>query len=327
MKLAFIISDQMLAASLFLPLEMWRAAEYARIASRKSGSKLDIQLVSADNLSSNSLADISLFPTAKLEDIEASDIVYLPALWRNPRPILDKSTELYKWLRRQFQGGSTLAAVGTGCCFLAEAGLLDGKSATTHWHYLDEFQRDYPRINLKRDYFITKSGSIFCAASVNALADVTVYLIERFYGTKIASLVERNFSHEIRRPYEKYRYFDGDDLQHVDEMVVEVQLWMKRHMNELVDIPSLASFFGLSTRTLGRRFKIAIGKSPLRYLQKLRIETAKELLESTNLKVSEIAFRVGYHDQGYFSQLFRREMSVLPLQYRKTVRAKIFSID
>ena len=220
-----------------------------------------------------------------------------------------------------------MAAVGTGCCFLAEAGLLDGKSATTHWHYLDEFQRDYPRINLKRDYFITESGSIFCAASVNALADVTVYLIERFYGTKIASLVERNFSHEIRRPYEKYRYFDGDDLQHVDEMVVEVQLWMKRHMNELVDIPSLASFFGLSTRTLGRRFKIAIGKSPLRYLQKLRIETAKELLESTNLKVSEIAFRVGYHDQGYFSQLFRREMSVLPLQYRKTVRAKIFSID
>lgn len=220
-----------------------------------------------------------------------------------------------------------MAAVGTGCCFLAEAGLLDGKSATTHWHYLDEFQRDYPHINLKRDYFITESGSIFCAASVNALADVTVYLIERFYGTEIASLVERNFSHEIRRPYEKYRYFDGDDLQHVDETVVEVQLWMKRHMNELVEIPSLASFFGLSARTLSRRFKVAIGKSPLEYLQKLRIETAKELLESTNLKVSEIAYRVGYHDQGYFSQLFRREMSVLPLQYRKTVRAKIFSID
>lgn len=327
MKLAFVISDQMLAASLLLPLEMWRAAEYARIASRKSGSKLDVHLVSADNQSSNSLAEIPLIPTAKLSDIEASDIVYLPALWRNPRPVLTKSEELYAWLKRQFQGGSTLAAVGTGCCFLAEAGLLDGKSATTHWHYLDEFQRDYPHINLKRDYFITESGSIFCAASVNALADVTVYLIERFYGTEIASLVERNFSHEIRRPYEKYRYFDGDDFQHVDETVVEVQLWMKRHMNELVEIPSLASFFGLSARTLSRRFKVAIGKSPLEYLQKLRIETAKELLESTNLKVSEIAYRVGYHDQGYFSQLFRREMSVLPLQYRKTVRAKIFSID
>ena len=327
MKLAFVISDQMLAASLFLPLEMWRAAEYARIAARKYGSALEVERVSADNLIGNSLADVALEPTVSLEQASFADIIYLPALWRNPRPVLAKSAALSGWLRLQFRSGSTLAAVGTGCCFLAEAGLLDGKSATTHWHYLDEFQRDYPRVNLKRDYFITQSGSIFCAASVNALADVTVHLIERFYGREIASLVERNFSHEIRRPYEKYRYFDGDDLQHVDETVIEIQLWMKRHMNEAVEMPRLASFFSLSARTLTRRFKAAIGLSPLEYLQKLRIETAKELLESTNLKVSEIAYRVGYHDQGYFSQLFRREMAVLPLQYRKTVRAKIFSIE
>ncbi|MBT5032049.1 MAG: helix-turn-helix domain-containing protein [Woeseia sp.] len=326
MKLIFVISDQMLAASLFLPLEMWRAAEYARIAARQQGTALKIERVSADNQVGNSLGDIAMEPTASLSEVDAADIIYLPALWRNPRPVLAKSKEISNWLKRHFQNGSTLAAVGTGCCFLAEAGLLDGKSATTHWHYLDEFQRDYPRVELKRDYFITESGSIFCAASVNALADVTVYLIERFYGREIASLVERNFSHEIRRPYEKYRYFDGDDLQHVDETVIEVQLWMKRHMSELVEVPRLASFFSLSARTLTRRFKAAIGLSPLAYLQKLRIETAKELLESTNLKVSEIAYRVGYHDQGHFSKLFRREMAVLPTQYRKTVRAKIFSI-
>ena len=208
---------------------------------------------------------------------------------------------------------------------MAEAGLLDGKSATTHWHYLDQFQAAYPRVLLKRDYFITQSGSIYCAASVNALADVTVYLIERFYGREIAAHVERNFSHEIRRPYDKYRYFDGDDLQHSDESIVEVQLWMKRHIADSIPMGTVATRFGLSQRSLNRRFQNAIGMSPLDYLQQIRVEAATELLHSTNLTVAEVSYRVGYQDQGHFNRIFQRQKAVTPSEYRKTIRAKIFS--
>ena len=270
-------------------------------------------------------AGISLNPSDSLADIVSADVVYLPALWRNPRPVLRNNTVITPWLSRLFSDGCLLAAVGTGCCFLAEAGLLDGKSATTHWHYLDQFQASYPRVLLKRDYFITQSGSIFCAASVNALADVTVHLIERFYGRDTAVLVERNFSHEIRRPYEKYRYFEGDDLQHSDELVVEVQLWMKRHLNDSVAITEIAERFGMSQRSMHRRFHKAIGMSPLSYLQNSRVDAASELLESTNLTVGEIAFRIGYQDQGHFNRVFQKQMAVTPSEYRKTVRAKVFS--
>ncbi len=325
MNLVFVLTNNMLAASSMLPIEMWRAAEQTRIAAKSGGEALSVMMVSRDQQPVSSQAGIDVHPTAALNDIKSADVVYIPALWRNPRPILRENADLTPWLRNWFEQGSLLAAVGTGCCLLAEAGLLDGKSATTHWHYLDQFQANYPHVLLKRDYFITQSGSIFCAASVNALADVTVYLIERFYGREIALHVERNFSHEIRRPYDKYRYFDGDDLQHSDESIVEVQLWMKRHLADTIPMKEVARRFGLSQRSLNRRFREAIGLSPLDYLQGIRVDAAKELLHTTNLTVAEVSFRVGYQDQGHFNRIFQRRMAVTPREYRKTVRAKVFS--
>ncbi len=325
MHLGFVLAENMLAASTVLPLEMWRAAEATALGRGELESPLNTTLLAVDSAPVPTQSGVAIFPQASFDDCQAMDVVYLPALWRNPRPVIRHNVPMFDWLIRQFEGGAMLAAVGTGCCFLAEAGLLDGKSATTHWHYFERFARDYPTVQLKREYFITQAGSIFCAASVNAMADVTVHLIEHFYGRAVASHVERNFSHEIRRPYEKYRYLEGDDLQHTDELIIEIQLWMQRHLPEAINMPTVAAKFGLSTRTLTRRFQCATARSPLSYLQEQRIRTAKELLESTNLTIGEVAFRVGYHDQGHFARLFNRIMAVNPADYRQTVRAKVFS--
>lgn len=325
MNLGFVLAENMLAASTLLPLEMWRAAESTALGRGAPEAPLTSCLLAADTAPVPNQAGVAITPQANFDDPREFDVVYLPALWRNPRRVVRDNAAMYPWLATQFARGAMLAAVGTGCCFLAEAGLLDGKSATTHWHYLERFAHDYPQVSLKRDYFITQAGSIFCAASVNALADVTVHLIELFYGRAIASHVERNFSHEIRRPYEKYRYLEGDDLQHSDELIIEIQLWMQRHLNQVITMPDVAAKFGLSARSLGRRFHAATGQSPLAYLQSQRMRTAKELLESTNLTIGEVAFRVGYQDQGHFSRLFARAMAVNPADYRKTVRAKVFS--
>ena len=264
MNVVFVLTDNMLAAGTMLPIEMWRAAEQTRIGAsdKRSADQLKVITTATQTCAVHTQAGMDLVPACSIEDVDAADVVYLPALWRNPKPVLRKNAALSPWLRQLFEQACLLAAVGTGCCFLAEAGLLDGKSATTHWHYLDQFQAAYPRVLLKRDYFITQSGSIYCAASVNALADVTVYLIERFYGREIAAHVERNFSHEIRRPYDKYRYFDGDDLQHSDESIVEVQLWMKRHIADSIPMATIATRFGLSQRSLNRRFRKASGTCP-----------------------------------------------------------------
>ena len=327
LRLAFVLTDQMLAASSMLPNEMWRAAAGTAAGRDRNAPRLEIHALAADDRPVDTLAGVGLEPTAAIGTVGPCDVVYLPALWRNPRPVLARSRALLPWLRLQFEHGAMLAGVGTGCCLLAEAGLLDGKVATTHWHYFERFARDYPRVQLKRQYFITQAGAIFCAASVNALADVTVHLIERFYGRAVASHVERNFSHEIRRPYDKYRYLEGDDLQHADEAVIEIQLRMQRALNEPLRMAPLGREFGMSPRTLARRFRDATGTSPLEYLQHQRIKAAKELLETTNLTIAEVAYRVGYLDHGHFARLFERVMTVGPREYRRTVRAKVFSLE
>ncbi len=326
MRLAFVLADRMLAAGTMLPIEMWRAAESTAAGRGALDSPLMIETVAPEDEPVGTQAGIALVPSRRLADATPFDCVYLPALWRNPRPVLRRAQALSPWLRAQFEQGAVLAAVGTGCCFLAEAGILDGKVATTHWHYFERFARDYPRVQLKRQYFITQAGSVFCAASVNALADVTVHLIERFYGRAAASHVERNFSHEIRRPYDKYRYLEGGDLQHADETVIEIQLRLQRDLAEPLRVAGLAREFGMSPRSLERRFRDATGSSPLAYLQAQRMKAAKELLESTNLTIGEVAYRVGYADQGHFARLFARALAVAPREYRRTVRAKMFSL-
>ena len=325
MQLGFVIAENMLAAGTTLPMEMWRAAESTVRGSGRVDEVLTTTLFARAIEPIPTQSGIAITPESDFTNERTMDVVYLPALWRNPRRVIRRNQSMFDWLVYQFEAGAMLAAVGTGCCFLAEAGLLDGKSATTHWHYLELFARNYPKVMLKRDYFITQAGSLFCAASVNALADVTVHLIEHFYGRSVASHVERNFSHEIRRPYEKYRYLEGDDIQHTDEVIIEIQLWMQRQLSQAIEIPQVANKFGLSQRSLTRRFKAATGRSPLSYLQDQRMRNAKDLLDSTNLTIGEVAFRVGYHDQGHFSRLFARAMGVNPTDYRKTVRAKVFS--
>jgi transcriptional regulator GlxA family with amidase domain len=98
---------------------------------------------------------------------------------------------LITWLKKCWQQGSTLIGVGTGVCFLAESGLLDNHSATTHWHYVEQFKRDYPKVDLKPDFFITQSDRIYCAASLNALADIIVHIIEQTYGRAAAQNVTK----------------------------------------------------------------------------------------------------------------------------------------
>ncbi|MCC6202959.1 MAG: helix-turn-helix domain-containing protein [Gammaproteobacteria bacterium] len=324
MRIAFVLVDQMMLTSLTLPLEMWRAADAFWASRERSLRNIEIRLCSVDDASVRTQAGLELRPDQPLP-AEPVDLVYLPALWRNPRTALRRGQTLLPWLRQQHAGGALIAAVGTGCALLAETGLLDGKAATTHWYYFDQFSSAYPQVDLKREYFITQAGSLYCAASINALADVTVHLIERLFGRAIAGHVERQFSYEVRRPFEKYRFLAGHNRSHPDELIVEVQLWLEQHYAEPVRLEEVARRFRVAARTLLRRFHKATDETPMQYLQRLRVDTARALLNATNLSISEIADRVGYPDPRQFARVFRARTGIAPREFRATVRAKLFS--
>ena len=322
LQIGFLLTPGMLSTGTALPYEMWLAAQdLCLVRKRREVIKLNL-IETCSNLSGRRLA---LKSDCSFRTVPQLDILYLPALWRNPRTVINRmELEFWESLRSQHDGGAQIASVGTGVALLAESGLLDGKAATTHWYYFEQFERDFPNVRLKKNFFITQSGLLHCAASINSLADVTVHLIERAVDKSIARHVEKNFSHEIRRTYEEYRYLDGGNTSLDDEVVLEAQLWISDNLAAQQTIYELADRLGVALRTLNRRFRQATGLSVRKYWQLKRVTLAKELLEKTNLTISEVAWRVGYQDAGYFSRLFSRELSMTPLAYRRMVRAKLF---
>ena len=346
MNIAFVLINNMLSTSLTWPSEMWASAEQqSRVlfAQKKVTNQTNSTIETGVNttlvaslhniikahggltfspevaLSSNSLVPIKAFKR------QTFDLVYVPALWRNPFKALFEADELIQWLQFQYENGATLCGVGTGCCLLAETGLLDHKPATTHWYFFDQFEKHYPNIELKRQHFITNAGSIYCAASINSLADLTIHFIQRHYGKAIAQHIERHFSHEIRKDYERISFVDQENLNHPDETVLQIQLWMQDHLSENITIKGIAKKFGMSERNLNRRFKSATNNSPNYYLQTIRIGSAQDLLQYSNLTITEIAERSGFNDLSYFAKIFKQHRSISPTDYRKTVRAKLFS--
>lgn len=317
----------MLATSCTLPIEMLRTAEGAALGKNRKAERLDIQTVSVDGITANTSSGFPFSPSSCLADREDSDYIYVPSLWRNPNPVIEQNRALVNWLQQQATTGAVISAVGTGCCFLAEAGLLEQKPATTHWHYFDRFEKKYPNIQLKKQYFITQADNIFCAASVNSLADLTVHFVSEIYGKSIAHHVQRHFSHEIRSDYRNTSYLEEKTNRHPDEDITNAQLWLRDNFSKEFKLSEVAEKFDMSVRTFNRRFKKALGQSPLQHLQAIRIDVAKDLLKNTNLSIGEIAITVGYQDMGHFAEVFKKTLAVTPSIYRTTVRAKLFSAE
>tara|TARA_B110000444_G_C18814644_1_gene584472 strand:- start:1168 stop:1878 length:711 start_codon:yes stop_codon:yes gene_type:complete len=231
---------------------------------------------------------------------------------------------MMNWLVEQYAAGSILCSIVTGSFFLAEAGLLNGKPATTHWRFFDEFKKRYPDIKLQRKRFITSDEKLYCTGSVNAVRDIMLHFVEQLYGESIANEIARQFTHELKRSYESLLLNEDQQRSHHDEEIIKIQEWLEQNYQTDVVISDLAEKFKLSARSLNRRFKLATNSSPLQYLQGTRIKHAKELLKQSNLAVSEVADMVGYQDASYFTSRFKKATAVTPIEYRSLVRNKLF---
>lgn len=321
-----MVYPHLLTTSLTLPIEMLQAGEaFAKSHYDEDTFRaLNINLVAANTKPIFNKTGLTVVPDCEISKAPKSDLIIVPGIWRNPRPVVRSNLSLVNWLAASWQKGSHIIGVGTGNCLIAEAGLLDGHPATTHWHYAAQFKHDYPKVQLKPDFFITQSERMYTVASLNALADVIVHVISQYYGRNAAQHVERNFSHEIRKPYEEQRYLEGAVDKHPDELIAQIQFWLKHNLTSELSLQEIAAQFSLSYRTFTRRFRQATNQTPVEYWQQLRVQTAKELLASSNLSIQEVALEVGYNDQGHLTRVFKKVLSQTPSQYRSVVRRKLF---
>ncbi len=321
---SLLLYPQGLSSSVGLSLEMLHATNEL-LRRRRQREAVEVQLVGLDGAPVTMMGGVQLLPSTPFAAVERTDLIILPALWRDPLALAKRTPALLTWLQRQWGDGCRLVSAGSASFLLAEAGLLRGQPATTHWYYFERFAQRYPEVVLKRDHLITKSGRIFCVGSVNALADMLVQLIRDTFGSAIAAAVECQFSPEIRQSTQE-RMFDPERSNpHSDDAIVALQEWLHRHYEQEISMVKLAARFGMTVRTLHRRLKAACGQSPSDYLAQIRIENAKALLKGSNLSITEIAHHVGYSSAGHFAVVFRRHTGATPTLYRTQVRKKLFS--
>jgi len=314
-----------LGSSLALPLEMLHAALQHRRARERRFALPEIRVVAERRGALSMSGSLRLLPDMLAQRVQEAELAIIPSLWRTPQLTVSRHPGITECIRRLAASGTRICAVGTGSYFPAAAGLLDGRAATTHWSFFGDFARRYPAVQLQRRHLITRSGNFYCAGSVNSVADLMVHFIRELFGAEAARQVEAQFSPEIRRPFEAHSFVEGEAGAHPDEAVWIAQDWMLAHLGEALRMPELAARCGISTRSLNRRFRAALGTTPLAFLQEARTAAARELLGASNLGVAEIAARCGFGSASHFSRSFAAHAGVSPQDYRRRVRGKLFS--
>ena len=325
-NISFILLPNIMASSISLPLEMLNAADNIQRTQQKNDRPLSIQLAGKNLNPVNTNGGLSLVPNCSVEDIVDTDLLLIPALWRNPLITLKRNVWLTQWLEAQsFSEKTHICAVGTGSTFLAEANILHKRSATTHWFYYDLMKNKYPDVDWKRQHLITESNNIYCAGSINSMADLSIHFIQKLYGIEISKRVESHFSPEIRRAYQEHLFDDSINSKHQDELIAATQNQIQLQFSDSIDFALLASELNLSERSLQRRFKSACNLSPLQYQQQIRMNSAKQLLQDSNLSILEVATSVGYSDASHFTRLFKKHYQQSPKTFRNAVRGKLFN--
>jgi transcriptional regulator GlxA family with amidase domain len=225
------------------------------------------------------------------------------------------------WLRERHAAGTIMSSVCAGAFLLAETGLLDDRSATTHWMYAGIFRARFARTKLEADRLIVDDGDIITAGGAMSWTDLGLKLLDRLLGPNVMIRTSRILLIDPPGREQRYYSFFSPNMTHGDPAILKVQHWLQATAARDIALKSLVSISGLEERTLLRRFRKATGMTTSEYCQRLRVGRAREMLQSGRKSIENIAWEVGYGDAGSFSRLFVKIVGLTPGDYRQRFSA------
>jgi transcriptional regulator GlxA family with amidase domain len=264
---------------------------------------------------------IPVRPDCTVADNPGADIVILPELWLGPdEDMAGRYPELLDWIRASYAAGATLYSACSGAVMLAATGLLDGCEATSHWGYQDLFRKHYPQVRFRPEpnlVFADPEGRIVTAGGTTSWHDLAIHIISR-HGSpgealRIAKVYLLKWHGEGQLPYAALTRRQP----HADSVVKTCEEFLGETFRKADAISQVVGRVNIPERTLKRRFKAATGTTLINYLQNLRVEAAKRLLESGQQPVDDISVEIGYEDASFFRRLFKRLTGLTPSQYRR----------
>lgn len=264
---------------------------------------------------------IPINPDCAIDEQLEADIIILPELWLGPdENIRDRYPQLMQWIREQYHKGRYLYSACSGAVMLAESGLLNGCPATSHWGYQDLFHKQYPQVKFEpvpNLVFADPAGRIVTAGGTSSWHDLAMHIISRHASAgeavRIARVYLLKWHSEGQLPYASLIR----SAPHADSVVRKCEDWLKENYRSSQVIPQVLVHSGVPERSLKRRFKAATGSTLIEYVQNLRIEQARCLLETGVQSVEDISVEVSYEDVSFFRRLFKRLTGLSPSQYRR----------
>lgn len=317
MHITLLLADQCSAASATMAQEVFYAAN---LFAGEETPRFEICSVSADGgdvvTSSGQLLQVE----RAMDDIRHTDLVVIPGFLFTLQSAMPSFARYRDWLRKQHRQGSYIASMCNAAFLLAETGLLDGVKATTHWAFADLLRRRFPLVLLDEQQILCEDGQILTTGGATAAMDLLLHLVRRFASLDLAQTCSRYLLVDTARRGQSPYVMWTMPRNHSDQDILRVQQWLDEHYAAPVLIDELAGRFGFGVRNFKRRFKDATGQSPLAYLQSLRLEKAKYLMESTRMTLENITLNVGYEDSNSFRRLFQQRVGLSPAEYRKKFR-------
>jgi len=278
-------------------------------------------LLSLDGAPYATPSGILVHPHGKLADEPAPDIVIVPELLVDlSQPLPEHYGPVARWIRSAYDNGAIVTSVCSGTLLVAKTGLLDGAEATTHWGYCDSMARHFPNVRVRKERVLVPAGDghrIITAGGASSWYDLLLYLVARFVSPEEARRVAKVWH---IAPHEHGQlHFAGLPAKRraEDQAVASAQAWIADNYKNANPVAAMAARSGLTERSFLARFRRATGMSPMDYVQALRIEEAKHLLETTDIALDEIAVEMGYVEPASFRRLFRKSVGLSPSAYRR----------
>ncbi|WP_031481054.1 GlxA family transcriptional regulator [Streptomyces bicolor] len=307
----FLLFDDVQSLDVTGPLEVFMGAE------THTPGTYRIRTASPDGGPVRTSGGLTVVPDHALADAPDPHTLVVPGGkgTRCPQPALTD------WLRGHGPRAERLVSVCTGAILLAEAGLLDGRRATTHWAYCDKLARDHPAVDVDPDPIYVRDGHVATSAGVTSGIDLALALVEEDLGRDVALGIARHLVVFLRRPGNQAQFSAQLAAQTARrEPLREVQRWITEHPDADLTVEALAARASLSPRHFARAFQHETGMTPGRYVDRVRLEHARRLLEDTRDGVEEISRACGYGTPEAMRRAFVKSLGTAPVEYRRRFR-------
>ena len=284
-------------------------------------SLLDVKIVARSDQPFRCFGNVLIEPHVGIDSVDKADVVIVCDMYTPiDTPPRGRYTLEVEWLRRMHANGALVASVCSGSLLLAEAGLLDSQECACHWGYRTLFSEHYPKVRFREQAVLSFAGEdarIVTAAAVTAWQDLAIYVITQFCGQQHAIRTAKVYllsgHQEGQLPFASMTR----RLQNNDAMIGKCQEWIADNYHCSNPVALMAQRSGLKPRTFARRFRSATGYPPMDYVHALRIEEAKQLIETEGGSIDDVGLKVGYEDATFFRRLFKRKTGLTPAAYRR----------